>query len=327
MSSTTTGDRAAAAASASPQAAWAFDLPVPLRGYRWWYVDALSEDGRHGITVIAFIGTVFSPWYAWARRGGGGDPLNHCCIHVALYGRPGGWAMTDRRRDSVQRGSDFFQVGPSGVEWDGTALTIRVEERGAPIPSPIRGTVRVIPEALSTRAFVLDAAGRHRWQPIAARARAEVAFEAPALRWTGAAYFDTNGGAAPLEEDFVFWDWCRAPQPDATAVLYDSRRRDGSRQSLALRVGADGSVQEMDLPPPASLPRGFWGVPRPTRSEDGTARLVRALTDAPFYTRSEIRTRLLGRESTAVHESLDLDRFAALPIQAMLPFRVPRPLR
>jgi hypothetical protein len=26
----------------------------------------------------------------------------------------------------------------------------------------------------------------------------------------------------------------------------------------------------------------------------------------------------------AVHESLDLDRFAALPIQLMLPFRVPR---
>mgnify|MGYP000665064969 CR=1 FL=1 len=49
-----------------------FDAPVPPGGYSWWYVDALSDDGQHGITIIAFIGTVFSPWYAWARRGGGG---------------------------------------------------------------------------------------------------------------------------------------------------------------------------------------------------------------------------------------------------------------
>ncbi|MFM7611740.1 MAG: hypothetical protein ACKO9A_23080, partial [Alphaproteobacteria bacterium] len=55
-----------------------FTLPVATRGYRWWYLDALSDDGAHGITIIAFLGTVFSPWYAFARRGGGGDSLNHC---------------------------------------------------------------------------------------------------------------------------------------------------------------------------------------------------------------------------------------------------------
>ena len=31
-----------------------FDTPVPPGGYRWWYLDALSDDGRHGITLIAF---------------------------------------------------------------------------------------------------------------------------------------------------------------------------------------------------------------------------------------------------------------------------------
>jgi hypothetical protein len=44
-----------------------FTLPVAERGYRWWYLDALSDDGAHGITIIAFLGTVFSPWYAFAR--------------------------------------------------------------------------------------------------------------------------------------------------------------------------------------------------------------------------------------------------------------------
>ena len=62
-------------------------------GYAWWYVDALSDDGQHGLTLIAFIGSVFSPYYAWARRRGPADPQNHCALNVALYG-PGGnrWA-------------------------------------------------------------------------------------------------------------------------------------------------------------------------------------------------------------------------------------------
>ena len=306
---------------------WSFDVAVPNQGYRWWYIDALSDDGKHGLTVIAFIGTVFSPWYAWSRRWGAGDPHNHVCMNVALYGSPSRWAMTDRRRGALERSRDHLRIGPSSATWDGTALTIEIEEVTAPIPSRLKGRVRVLPDAVSTRAFVLDSAGRHHWQPIAARSRVEVAFESPNLRWSGPAYFDTNGGSAPLEADFLRWDWCRAPMPDATAVLYNAERRDGTQQSLALRVAADGVVEDMAVPPPASLPRGLWGVPRPARSEDGQATLVRALTDAPFYTRSEIRTRLLGREATAVHESLELDRFAALPIQVMLPLKVPRTLR
>ncbi len=113
--------------------------------------------------------------------------------------------------------------------------------------------------------------------------------------------------------------------PEATAILYNANRRDGTSQSLALRVNRDGVVEDMEPPPPARLPPGFWRVPRPTRSEDGQARVVQTLVDAPFYTRSEIRTRLLGREASAVHESLALDRFDHLGVQAlMLPFKVPR---
>jgi len=306
---------------------WEFDQLVPKHGYAWWYVDALSDDGRQGITIIAFIGTVFSPWYAWSRRWGAGDPANHVCMNVALYGSPRRWAMTDRRRGALERGPNHLRIGPSSMAWDGASLTIQIEEVTAPIPGKLRGTVTLRPQALSHRAFLLDAAGRHRWQPIAPRSRVEVAFEEPALRWSGPAYFDTNAGAMPLEHDFVDWDWCRAPLPDATAVLYNALRRDGTAQSLALRVAADGTVEDMPVPPPATLPRGLWGVARPARSEDGRARLVRALEDTPFYTRSEIRTRLLGQETTAVHESLALDRFAALPIQLMLPVKVPRTLR
>ena len=30
----------------------------------------MSDDGQHGITLIAFVGSVFSPYYAWARGRG-----------------------------------------------------------------------------------------------------------------------------------------------------------------------------------------------------------------------------------------------------------------
>ncbi len=61
-----------------------FAKTVPSGGYAWWYVDGLSDDGHYGITLIAFIGSVFSPYYAWSGRR---SPDNHCALNVALYGR------------------------------------------------------------------------------------------------------------------------------------------------------------------------------------------------------------------------------------------------
>lgn len=305
-----------------------FGRPVAPGGYAWWYMDALSDDGLHGITVIAFLGSVFSPWYALARRRGLlADPLNHAAVNVALYGTKRRWAMTERPRRAVQRDAQHLSIGPSSLEWDGTALMIRINEVAAPIPSRLRGTLRVLPAALNRRAFHLDPRGCHRWSPLAAVARVEVELERPALRWSGAAYFDTNEGDAPLERDFVEWDWCRAPGPDGTAILYEALRRDGSRRCLALQTSPSGEVAEVPAPEPVALPpTRIWRMPRRTRSE-GEARLAGTLEDTPFYARSVLSTRLLGMERMAVHESLSLDRFRMPIVQAMLPFRVPRARR
>ncbi len=179
--------------------------------------------------------------------------------------------------------------------------------------------------AVADRTFTLDVDGRHRWQPIALRARIEVELQSPALHWSGTGYVDSNHGDAPLESGFSSWAWSRAPLRDGTAVLYDLKRRGADPLSLALRFDRHCRVDEFMPPPEVHLPTTAWRVGRTTRVDEvGHATVIRTLEDAPFYARSAIATRLLGEPAIGVHESLSLDRFSTRWVQAMLPFRMPR---
>ncbi len=245
---------------------------------------------------------------------------------MALYGRNRRWALTERGTASVERGRDHLSIGPSGLTWDGSALTIQIDETSVPIPRRIRGAVRLYPQAVETRVMNLDPGGFHRWGPIAACARVKVALDTPGLSWSGPAYFDSNSGDRALETDFLRWDWCRAPLQDGAAVLYDVTRRDGtSSASLALRYRQSGGVSDFEPPPTQALPFTRWRVKRQTGSEAGAnPTVLQTLEDTPFYARSVVSTQLLGSPVTAMHESLSLDRFKSPWVQAMLPFRMPR---
>jgi carotenoid 1,2-hydratase len=303
-----------------------FDRRVGHDGYVWWYVDAFSEDRAYGITLIAFIGSVFSPYYATARRGGPADPTEHCALNVALYGRGGKrWAMTERGRGSLQQSATNLAIGPSQLSWDGRCLRIALDEQTAVFPRRLRGEVRVYPEAIGTRAYGLDVAGRHRWWPIAPRAAVEVSLPEPGLAWRGLGYLDCNHGDAPLERDFAAWDWSRTMKHSGATVFYDVTRRSGERAGLALAFGADGRGVPVAAPPETSLRRTLWGLPRRTRTDPGSrAGVVKTLEDGPFYARSVIDSQVLGERVTAVHESLCLDRFSARWVQGLLPYRMPR---
>ncbi len=114
-----------AAGSAGFDAGSRFDQPVPHNGYAWWYVDGLSDDGRYGLTVIAFIGSVFSPYYARARRRGMADPSDYCAINAVLYGPRGKrWAMTERDRHALSRSDRHLCIGRSSLTDGGNELTI-----------------------------------------------------------------------------------------------------------------------------------------------------------------------------------------------------------
>jgi carotenoid 1,2-hydratase len=301
-----------------------FTQPVARNGYRWWYVDALSDDGRHGLTIIAFLGSVFSPWYARARKRGAGDPLDHCAFNVAIYGPGGRWAMAERPRSTVERTASTLRVGPSALHWDGRTLVIDIDEIGVPLPRRLRGRITIDAPAARDRTYPLDANGDHRWHPIAPASRVAVAFSNPALSWSGTAYVDSNGGDCALENTFRGWDWCRALLPDGAAALtYDTVERNGTTQSVALHVAADGATTTFEPPLLASLPGTGWRIARRARSESPQgAVVVETLEDTPFYARSLLATRLLGTEAIAVHESLSMERFASGWVQRLLPFRI-----
>ena len=270
---------------------------------------------------------MFSPYYAFARRKGPADPLNHCAINVAVYAKGGNrWAMTERPRDAVSRTANLFTVGPSHLSWDGNSLTIRIDESSVPIPRRLRGTIRVVPSAITQQAFTLNESGNHRWWPIAPCARVQVALDQPHLRWQGDGYLDMNQGDAPLESGFTDWQWSRGATRDGTIILYEALRRDGSRIDLAMTFDQQGRMQTFEPPPLHTLKRTGWRVGRAVRSEE-TARIFKTLEDAPFYARSVVSARLLGEPVTLMHESLSLDRFKMPIVQAMLPLRMPRARR
>lgn len=270
---------------------------------------------------------MFSPYYAWARGRGRGNPFNHCAINCILYGRPGArWAMTERGRDALSVSDNRFEVGPSSLTWEGGVLTCEINETTVPLPRPLRGRIRLMPEAVTGYGIELDAKGRHGWWPIAPYARVEVDFDEPALSWSGGGYFDTNNGVEPLEAAFTRWDWSRAHLADGSSLMmFDPTDLAGADSALAVRIDKSGRAEELPPPDPVILPKTGWRVNRRTRSDrPEEATVAKTLEDTPFYARSVVNARLAGEPAQMMHESLDLTRFVHPVVQMMLPFRMPR---
>ncbi|MEM7570428.1 MAG: carotenoid 1,2-hydratase [Pseudomonadota bacterium] len=270
------------------------------------------------------IGTVFSPYYAFSGRK---DPHNYVSLNVGLYGKGvRRWTMTERGNAALTQSPQALQIGPSDLKWASNTLTITIKERGAPLPQRVEGQIVIACPNISAAAYKLDTKGRHFWHPIAPHARADASFDAPAMQWSGDAYVDSNWGSEPLEDGFEYWDWARAPLPDGAGIYYDARTRTGEDRRLALRFNEAGQAREFPCPAPTPLKKGpIWRVRRAVPLENGgSARTVTMLEDTPFYTRSRIEVPFEGQSAVAVHESLDLDRFASTWVRCLLPFRMPR---
>jgi carotenoid 1,2-hydratase len=292
-------------------------------GYAWWYVDGLSDCGTRAVSVIGFIGSVFSPWYRWSGRR---CPQDHVCINVATYGPGGRFTMTDRGRAALRQTASRLEVGPSCMRWDGTDLVIEIDEISSlPLVSRIRGEIRLTPSAITGVELALSPDDAHIWRPFAPVARISVNIDRKGWQWQGEGYFDANFGIRALETDFSYWTWGRFPTASGATCFYDATRRDGSELAAGIAFDRAGKARAIALPPKAPIRRSLWAVKRETRAEDGfRPHQMLPMLDAPFYSRSAVRTRLDGAETTGVHEALDLTRFRSPLLKPMLAVRVPR---
>ncbi|MDZ7813518.1 MAG: carotenoid 1,2-hydratase [Ideonella sp.] len=300
--------------------------------------DPEPDGSAHALTVIAMIGNVFSPYYAWQRRrhgDAGAEPQAHCAMNVSLYSQAAGakryrrlWSMTERSDRQLQRDSSALRIGRSHWRWQGPALHIELDEWTAPWPQRLRGRLTLQPQALPGRAFALDTGGHHLWQPIAPLARIEVEMDQPQRCWQGEAYLDHNHGSRPLARDFESWQWSRARSAEdgSCRILYDAQakaHRAGAALSPALHLHIDstGRLCTLPMPPPSPLPTTAWRLPRHGHAYPQAPALAATLESGPFYARSVLQQ---ADGSLAVHESLSLARFEQAWVQALLPFRMPR---
>jgi carotenoid 1,2-hydratase len=270
---------------------------------------------------------VFSPYYAFGRRFGGGDPAHYCAVNVALYGAAGNrWCMTERPRTDLLRSSSGLAIGSSSLDWKDGKLSIAIDERCAPLPRRLKGVITLEAGTPSGDTAVLDGRGAHLWRPVAPHARIKVTLEQPLQTWSGSAYFDQNWGSEPLEKAFERWTWARAHAGRQTYVIYDADRRDGTRISIARVFGEAGEQTDFEPPAERALPPSIgWRMQRTMRSDESfPARLVKTFENTPFYARSLVQAAVGGDRLAWIHESLSLDRVSNLAVRMMLPFRMPR---
>jgi carotenoid 1,2-hydratase len=274
------------------------------------------------------LGNVFSPYYAAARKRHptGADPLAFSTMNVAVYGRGGSlWSLTERPRAHVTRSARELSIGASCMRWEGGAIVVDLAEVTAPFGGAITGRVRVHPAHENAQSILLSERGEHRWVPIAPHARAEVELSRPGLRWSGAAYFDHNRGDGPLEESFTGWSWARASMKDKTFIGYDVQRRDGTELTVGRAIDGQGRAEVVEGLSRCELARTGWRLPRSIALKNGaSARVTRGLEDTPFYARSLVDVTMERESVRAVHEVLDLDRFASSWVQRLIPFRMRR---
>lgn len=313
-----------------------FTKPVPDNGYRWWYMDAVSDDGIHALTAIIFIGSVFSPYYAWARKKGVDcEALRYCSVNLALYGPKTRWSMTERDQKSVTASADSLSIGRSQLRIENSVqMTLDVDELTMPIPARLRGTLSIQLPNYDLPCVALDTGNPqrsdHHWQPIAPQTRISVMMSHPNLQWQGAAYVDSNYGDVPLEKSFKSWTWSRSHGPnETTTVLYDVVEANGKAHQKSMLYDKHGHVCTTKATRSHTLPpTKYWRIPRSTRTPEGVILSnLETLEDTPFYSRSRFIENHGHHQQTSVHESLDLVRFNSAWVRCLLPFRMPRSTR
>ena len=328
-----------------------FDRQLKPHGYQWWYIDAISEDQSYSLSMIIFVGHVFSPHYYKARQLENHNPQlrpeSFCAFNISLHalnkpainqlGSPSLWVLNEYSADAlslspelINRDQHCFQINQSKWQQSNDEITITINEITKAffqrMSNKIVGQVQLKLPRRFHHEMNLDHDGKHKWMAVAPSAEVIVNLEQPNLSFRGQAYHDSNWGDEPLENAFKSWTWSRAELSEGTCVLYDIHEHEKNENPRALFFSHQGTVEELNQNLVSScLPSGFWGVQRPNRADQsGFAHLHKSLVDSPFYTRDLVNTELMGEKTLAMYESLDLHRFKQPWVRFLLPFRIRR---
>jgi carotenoid 1,2-hydratase len=306
-----------------------FGQVVDPGGYLWWYIDGTSEDGNNAISIIIFVGSVFSPYYALEKKLNSkeANPNNHCSFNVGIYNKKNKvWTMTEYGEKHISRNDTSYSVGNSQIEWKNNSVFLNIDEVSTPFPKRVKGTVKLVSEKYFLYSTWLDDAKKHRWGPIAPSSKIEVDFPDLGINWNGHGYMDSNEGDEALEVPFLGWNWARTSLEDGSAlVFYDVKQKVGRERVLPLRFFPNGEIKRIPPPPREDLPDTAWFMSRFMRAEPARpAHIIRSLEDTPFYSRCLLSAGLLGDRHLILHETLNLKRFSSFITKMMLPWRMPR---
>jgi carotenoid 1,2-hydratase len=317
--------------------------------YRWWYFDAISDDGETSLVAIFFVGSVFSPYYA-ARlaRGEAPSPREHVAVNVALYrhGKPFAWAFSEYGAERLNiEGESERNIGSGRVaiagSWferrrDGSIL-VHIDERRTLTGKPLAGSLLVTPQnARIAVSSVKLASDRHEWRPVAPHARVVARFDEPGLAFDGAGYHDENWGSEPPARAMASWSWGRVHHADRTRIFFDTLSRSGHRK-LVVFDSVSGSHVAWPSPRKVRVSARSWLLPVPFAFEAGSREdgrnIVlgppRLIERAPFYARFHAEfPHPAGRASSiGLGEHVDFTRFSDPIVRRMIALRIARPDR
>lgn len=197
--------------------------------YEWWYVDALSADGKWGVVVILFRGMPMSPTYLH-------NPSHMhagCAVSVYHNGARLAFSFTEQPLASASYASDEVRVQMEGA-------SIVVDEKGhlmASVEMPCDADGRRVAVTLtgqstrSTDPVPTDLSERHAWVLARPRMQAKASIklmEGSAVvvdhMFETIGYHDHNLGVRAMHHDFTDWYWGRVHCPDRTIVFLSTPR-------------------------------------------------------------------------------------------------------
>ena len=295
--------------------------------YEWWYFDALSDDGRHALSCIWFLGNPFSPYYRRSALGLPADPFHHNALFFALYqeGRLHAYHFTRFPPEQVEAkealpldlrfGENRLAAGQG--KWH---LTLSDENANCRHLEAALTFTAPLP-VLSPPEAVLPEAS-HFWLPAAPFCRVAgrvILREAhnpgsEVIAFSGTGYHDHNWGRLPFASEIRDWYWARAALSGEQAViLYHVRPRGGGTAVSHFLLFKGGRMVRHDAAPQVHLSRpaiNAFGTVYATRMEVVSGEYsVRfefeaRLDSAPFYVRVLCRATLNGQGEAEMGEGI-----------------------